>query len=222
MAADSRVQVAVVTGGHAFDVPSFHRLFRAYDGIDAYIQHTDDFASSRPEVRSQYDAVVFYSMLVDGPVDEGLPGYAGKPKAALTELVHGHQGIFLLHHALLAYAHWPLWDELVGARGRRTDFQYFHDETLAIQPTGVQHPITAGLAPWQMIDETYIMAEPGADSQVLLTVDHPRSMHSLAWVRTVEGSRVFCLQSGHDNQTWQDAGFREVVRRGILWCAGRI
>jgi hypothetical protein len=173
-------------------------------------------------VRSRYDAVVFYSMLVDGPVDEGLPWYAGKPKTALTELVQGQQGIFVLHHALLAYANWPVWDDVVGATGRRTDFQYFHDEVLEITPTGVQHPITAGLAPWQMIDETYIMAEPGADSQVLLTVDHPRSMRNLAWVRTVAGSRVFCLQSGHDNQTWQDAGFREVVRRGILWCAGRI
>lgn len=222
MAMDQRVQVAVVTGGHAFDVPNFQRLFRSFDGIDAYVQHTDDFASSKPDVRAQYDAVVFYSMLVDGPVDEGLPWYAGKPKSVIEELVHGRQGIFVLHHALLAYADWPLWDALVGAQGRRKDFKYFHDETLHIQPTGVRHPIIDGLAPWQMIDETYVMAEPGADSQVLLTVDHPKSMHSLAWVHTVEDSRVFCLQSGHDDQTWQNDGFREIVRRGILWCAGRL
>ena len=40
------LRVAVVTGGHAFDVPNFHRLFRQLPGIDAYPQHLEHFASS--------------------------------------------------------------------------------------------------------------------------------------------------------------------------------
>lgn len=30
------LNVAVVTGGHAFDVPNFYRLFRQLPGVDAY------------------------------------------------------------------------------------------------------------------------------------------------------------------------------------------
>ena len=83
-ALDLGLSVAVVTGGHGFDVRNFHKLFRALDGVDAYIQHLDDFASSPTEVRDSYDAVLFYIMMMQGPADEGLPWYAGKPKTALN------------------------------------------------------------------------------------------------------------------------------------------
>ena len=35
---DKPVRVAVVTGGHFYEVVEFHRLFRSLDGIDAYVQ----------------------------------------------------------------------------------------------------------------------------------------------------------------------------------------
>jgi type 1 glutamine amidotransferase len=57
---------------------------------------------------------------------------------------------------------------------------------------------------------------------VLLTADHPKSMKAIAWTRQHGQSRVFCFQSGHDNDTWENAGFRNVLERGILWCAQRV
>jgi type 1 glutamine amidotransferase len=65
------------------------------------------------------------------------------------------------------------------------------------------------------------MASAGEGSEVLLTTDHPKSMKTLGWARQYKQSRVFCLESGHDNQTWADPSFREVLRRGLLWCARR-
>ena len=47
-------------------------------------------------------------------------------------------------------------------------------------------------------------------------------MRTLAWTRTHNNARVFCFQSGHDNQTWQNRAFREVLSRGIHWTARRI
>jgi type 1 glutamine amidotransferase len=52
-------------------------------------------------------------------------------------------------------------------------------------------------------------------------VDHPKSMKHLAWTRTYQRSRVFCCQSGHGPAAWEDVNFREVLRRGIFWSAGR-
>ncbi len=80
------IKTAVVTGGHAFDVVNFHRLFRSLAGIDAYIQSIDDFSVTTQEARDGYDVVVFYIMMRDRPVDEGLPWYAGKPRTALEHL----------------------------------------------------------------------------------------------------------------------------------------
>ncbi len=48
------------------------------------------------------------------------------------------------------------------------------------------------------------------------------SMKVLAWARQYKNARVFCCQSGHDNQVFADPNFRTVIARGIQWLAGRI
>ena len=214
------ITLAVVTGGHSYEVPSFHRLFRSLDGIETCVQSMDDFASSSEAVRDGYDVVLFYIMLMEGPSDEGLPWYAGKPKTALEHLGETTQGILVLHHALLAYPKWPLWADLVGIAD--PSFGYYIGEQVHVGVANADHPVTRGIEPWDMVDETYTMADAGPDSDILLTIDHPKSMKTIAWTRQFKRSRVFCFQSGHDDRTWANASFREVLRRGIHWCAARI
>jgi uncharacterized protein len=206
------LRLAVVTGGHPYDVLNFHKLFRTLSGVDAYIQHMDDFVATPEPVRDQYDVVVFYHMLMAGPPD-------GPVKTALDHLGATQQGIVVLHHALLAYPQWPVWSDLVGIADRKFGFHYA--QTLQVQVAGRDHPITRGLGPWTMGDETYTMADAGPGSEILLTADHPRSMKTIAWTRHFRKARVLCFQSGHDNVTWADAGFREVLHRGLRWCARR-
>ena len=213
------VKTAVVTGGHPFDVVNFHHLFQELAGVRAYVQHMDDFASSSEQERDSYECVVFYTMLRETPDDAG-PGYAGKPRTALEHLGETGQGILLLHHAILGSAGWPLWNAMVGIEDR--SFGYHHDQSVHVETANREHPITRGVAAWQMIDETYTMADAGADSEVLLTTGHTKSMRTLAWTRTHKNARVFCYQCGHDNQTWVNGEFREILRRGIQWCARRI
>jgi type 1 glutamine amidotransferase len=71
-----------------------------------------------------------------------------------------------------------------------------------------------------MVDETYVMPEPGEGSSVLLTTDHAKSMRPLAWTREYGKSRVFSFGCGPDDQTWRTDEFEEVLRRGKLWCGG--
>ena len=213
------IKIAVVTGGHSFDVLNFHRLFRCLKGVDTYIQHMDDFASSPQEVRDSYDAVLFYTMLREGPTDEGMPWYAGQPKTALEHLGDTEQGIFMLHHAILAYPQWQFWSDLCGIQER--SFGYHADQTIQVELTHVEHPITKGLTTWDMVDETYTMSEPGEGNEILLTVDHPNSMRAVAWTRTYKKTRVFCYALGHDNQAWSNPSFRTVLERGIRWVAGK-
>ena len=214
------IQTAVVTGGHSFNVFEFHRLFWQLENVEAYIQHMDDFASSSAEIRHSYDVILFYTMLLDGPADDGHPWYAGRPRSVLKELGQTEQGIFMLHHSILAYREWPVWSQIVGFP------DLTHDVTMAqnllVEVEDPNHPITSEVSDWWMIDETYKMCDPDPDSQVLLTTKHPTSMRVLAWTRQYQNSRVFCYQSGHDNRTWDNLNFITVLRRGIEWCAGRI
>jgi hypothetical protein len=213
------VKAAVVTGGHSFDVVNFHALFRAFADIDAYVQHMDDFASASQNCRRSYDVIVFYTMFREGPSDDGQPWFAGKPEEALTQLGDTEQGILVLHHALLAYPDWALWRALTGIDGR--EIEPFPNQSVHVEVADPSHPITSGLTPWEMTDETYLMAEPDDDVHVLLAAEQERSMRNLAWTRQYRNSRVFCLQSGHDNAAWENPSFKEVLHRGLLWCARR-
>ena len=213
------VRVAVVTGGHSFDVPNFHRLFRSLRGVDAYIQSLDDFASSSPSTRSDYDVVLFYIMQMATPVDEGLPWHHGRPLTALSELGSTGQGIVVLHHALLAFPDWQPWSDIVGISDRRFGFHMGQTVRSLVRD---DHPINRGLRPWTMGDETYTMADARDDSSILISYDHPLSMKTIAWTRQYRSSPVFCYQAGHDNTTWSNASFQDVLRRGILWSTGRL
>jgi hypothetical protein len=180
----------------------------------------DDFASSPKEVRHGYDSILFYIMLQEGPADQRLSWYAGAPLTALSELGEIEQGVVLLHHALLAYPDWPVWDALTGVGDR--SFDYYLDQRVRSEIADRDHPITTGVDSWEMADETYEMGDAGADSRVLITCDHARSMRTIAWTRRHRKARVFCYQAGHDNNAYSNRNFQAVLRRGILWSAGRI
>ena len=209
---NNSIKVAVITGGHFFDVPGFHAIFRDMPNVDSYIQLEANWAADVGNVLDTYDVFLFYNM------PRGLPEERTRP--VLEKLGESGQGIFLLHHAILAYEQWPLWSDLVGISDR--SFGYDHEQQLSVQIADPAHPITQGIQPWQMVDETYSMASAADGSHLLLTTEHPNSMRVLGWTRQFRNARVFCFQSGHDNTTYVDTNFRKTILRGIQWCAGRI
>jgi uncharacterized protein len=199
--------LAVITGGHAFDVPNFHRLFRRLEGVDAYIQPMEDFAASPQSTRDAYQAVLFYHMLKDTPTDKTL--------AALNRLQETGQGLVVLHHALLAYPQWPTWRLFSGIDPALTS--YHHDEPVDLAITRPGHPVFSGLDAFVLTDETYVMHEPDADNDILLVTRHPRSVRAQAWTRSLGRSRVFCWAAGHDNQAWSNPNFETILRRALFW-----
>lgn len=212
------LQVAVVTGGHAFDVRNFYRLFRQLPGVDAYPQHLEHFASSPQEVRDSYDAIVFYGMDQGVPEEKGRRA-SGDPKAAIERLVDQGQGIVVMHHALLAWEKWEFWNQLIGYDNR--NFKYKEGLQLEIQVADKSQSITQGLNDFAIVDEGYVLhGEYDGQGTVLLTTDHDDAMAQVAWARQHGKSRVFCMALGHDNLAWSNAGFRDILRRGIAWSAG--
>ena len=93
-----KIKTAVVTGQHAFDVPGFHALFRSIPEIDFYLQDLENFARDAGNVRDAYEVVVFYNFHRETP--------ANRIKESLEEFGESQQGIFVLHHAILAFPQW--------------------------------------------------------------------------------------------------------------------
>ena len=219
VSASEKIKTAVITGQHPFDVPAFHAAFRSMPEIDFYPQHMEEFAADEGKRRAEYDVLLFFNFHQTTPGGEGSPQDQNN-KAALEQLGESEQGIFVLHHGILAYPQWQLWSDLVGIQDRR--FGWHMDHRTYIEIATLQHPVTQGLSDWDMLDETYTMEEPGDDSQILLTTDDPQSMKSIAWTRRYKQARVFCFQSGHDHHAYANPSFRLVISRGIQWAAGRI
>ena len=202
------MKIAVVTGEHGFREKDFDAVFQSMEGIEFVREDLDVFVDD-PNQKA-YDAVVFYNFHRPYPTEE--------QAKAILELTERGQGLVILHHAILAFPEWDAYSDMCGIDDR-ADFGYFPKQTLQVQVTDPTHPITEELADWEMGDETYTMKSAGEDSTILLTVDHPNSMDVLGWAREYGNSRIFCLQSGHDNVTYSNPNFREVLRRGIQWCA---
>lgn len=208
-----RVQAAVVVEWHPYDVRAFQELLWILDDVDAYVQPWDIFVQD-PR-RGEYDVVLYYNMSFPAP-PEGDP----RRRYVAEEIGTSPQGLVLLHHGILSYETWPTWNPISGTTDRSFAFQ--RDTRLRCEVVDPAHPITEGLADFEIVDEAYAMAEPTADNHVLLTTDSADSVRALAWTREFRNSRVFCYQSGHDAVAWQNPGFRHVLQRGVHWAARRI
>ena len=202
------MKIAVVTGDHGFEEDKFDAVFESMDGIQFVREDLSVFAKD-PD-RNKYEAVVFYNFHQQNPDPE--------TAAAVLSLADNGQGIVILHHAILAFPQWDDFADMCGIHER--GFGFFIGEKIRVDVADSSHPITAGIDGWDMTDETYTMKSPGEDSHVLLTVDHPNSMEVIAWTRKYRDSRVFCFQSGHDNDTYTVPEFRAALTNGIRWAAG--
>ena len=210
------VKILVVTGGHDYD-SEFYTLFDCDDLVwDHAATNTEAFAS---DIREKYDVLVLYDM-------SAALGEAGKQN--LRSFAESGKGVVVLHHAIADYPSWPWWwREVVGGRyileqeGDTPASTYKHDVELFVRPAG-SHPITAGIGPMHIVDETYKGMWISPEVKVILETDEQTSDGPLAWVSPYGKSQVVYIQLGHDRQAHLHPAFRELVKRAVLWSAGKL
>lgn len=181
---DERIEVLLVTGGHAYDREPFLAAWQADNGLHVtHVEHpeaTDYIASGRA---SEFDVVVFYDMPGVDPLGPERPTELPLGVREGFELMTKRgTGLVFLHHAL---ASWPAWEgfaELVGGRYnfrpgtlRGVDWPdsgYLHDTSHNISVVDLNHPVTQGVAPtFALRDELYLCAVFDDTSTPLLLSD---------------------------------------------------
>lgn len=214
---DNRIKLAVIEGFHPYEVPQWHEMFRGFaDEVDYYQQVIDNWAFNCAGCLKDYDALLFYNMnmkIEDSP-------FAEQITKAIETFGKTGQGIFFLHHAILAYPENRIWSDAIGIADRKFDF--YGDQDYTVEVENPDHPITKGVSSFKIHDETYTMNEPAGDCGVLLTADCEKSMKTIGWTKQYEKSRVFCFQCGHDHLAWKNPAFKKIVLQGIKWCANKI
>ena len=208
------IRTMVVTGGHPFDT-SFDSLFEGYPDISAKVYPRD--VAYKQDLRRNWDVLVMYDLTTDITEIE---------QKHLRDFLEAGKGLVVLHHAIADYGGWAWWtDEVVGARYFLKDEpghprSTYHQGTDVVY-TPVPHPVTAGIEPLHLTDETYKGYVIGPKVKPLLKSDHPLSESIAAWIGPYEKARVVVIQPGHDRKTHLHPGYRLLVRNAILWTAGK-
>ena len=103
----------------------------------------------------------------------------------------------------------PRYIALVGGEFQRHGTGEFSAEI--VQP---DHPIMRGLKPFTTWDETYVHTRHNpVDRTVLMERVDAKGREPYTWVRTQGKGRVFYTAFGHDERTWRNPGFQQLVEQ---------
>jgi type 1 glutamine amidotransferase len=210
-------RVLVITGGHDHEA-SFYDLFDDTKTF-GWVPVSDSKSAFQSDLRNKYDVLVMYDFTRE--LDD-------KQKAILKAFVESDKGVVVLHHGILNFQNWPWWhEEVVGGKYRLQNEGDIPNSTVKmgqehlITPVA-GHPITAGIEPFRVVDETYrgLFIVPGITP--LLTTENRTSDRTVGWIGPCKTSRVVFIQLGHDHSPFRHPSYRALVRNSILWTTHKL
>jgi hypothetical protein len=200
--------------GHHRPADRFKQLQPVLANRGIQLTYSDKVADLNPTTLAEYDGLLIYA---------NTTRISPSQEKALVEFVENGKGLIPLHCASYCFLNSPKYIALVGAQFRRHGTGTFG--TTIASP---KHPIMQGFGGFRSWDETYVHTKHNEKNRTVLEyrVD-PRSQAGASerepwtWVRTQGKGRVFYTAWGHDQRTWGNAGFQNLVERGIRWAVGK-
>ncbi len=170
------------------------------------LTYTDNVQDLNERKLAQYDALLLYAN-----IDRIGPDQA----QALLAYVADGGGFVPLHCATYCFRNS---DEVVALMGAQ--FQRHGTGTFRAEQVQTDHPIMRGFAGFESWDETYVHHLHNEQNRTVLEyrVDS-EGREPWTWIRTHGKGRVFYTAWGHDQRTWGNPGFQNLVERGIRWAA---
>ena len=215
------VRILLTYGGHGFEQEPFFAMFDAMPGVTyKKAQLPQDAGLLKPGLEKDCDVIVMYDMV---------PKITPKQQEAFAALLKKGIGVVSLHHNLGAHRDWDEFTKIIGGKfifadsvlegDAYTKSTWSHGEQLKVKVADPNHPVTKGVEPFEIHDETYGGYYTASNVHVLLTTDHPKNDPELAWTTTYGNSRVLYLMLGHDHHAWQNPAFPKILLQGIRWAA---
>ena len=217
-----KLNVLLITGGHGFEREPFFAMWQSLAGVTyREVEYPEAEVYFTPERAAEFDAFVYY--------DFGQT-MSERAQRDFSALLQRGKGMVFLHHALLGHANWPEYVRIVGGAwidkervidGRAyAPSQYSPNQNVAVQIAAPEHPVTAGVKNFELVEETYKNLYIAPDVTPLLTTKNPTSESVLGWVRQHARSRIVYLQPGHGATAFNDSNYRQLLRQAIEWAAG--
>lgn len=208
---DEAQPVEVLFLGHASDhhnsaayAPILSAAFAKRGLHVTYVEDPD--AALRPEVLAHYDALLLYANHdVITPEQE---------RALLDFVASGH-GFIPVHSASFCFRNSDAFVRLVGGQ-----FSSHETGTFTAEIIRPDHPAMAAVEPFETWDETYVHSQLTDDRLVLMERVEGDHREPYTWVRTHGDGRIFYTALGHDERTWGQSAFHDLLASGVLWAIG--
>ena len=202
--------------GHHKPIERVPQLMAALGNKGINITYTDKLEDLNPETLNKYDGLLIFANW------DSIP----KPQEkALLDYVASGRGIIPVHCASYCFRNSAEYvDKVVGGQ-----FWRHKMDTIQTRFTQPNSPLTAGLPSFKAYDETYLHSHLQADNNVLAVREIMAAQSSdkpgvkeepYTWTRQYGKGRVFYTAYGHDERTWSQPGFQQLLERGILWAVG--
>ncbi len=134
---------------------------------------------------------------------------------ALKDFVEGGKGLIPLHSASFCFRNSDWFVSTVGGQ-----FKSHGTEEFTVDIIASEHPIMDGIEEFETWDETYVHSKINPDMTVLMERAEDDHREPWTWIRTQGKGRVFYTAYGHDERTWSQVQFQNLVANGILWAVG--
>jgi putative membrane-bound dehydrogenase-like protein len=193
--------------GHHRPAERFRQLqpVLAKRGID--LTYTDKVDALDPKILAAYDGLLIYANTTKITPEQ---------EQALLDFVEGGKGFIPLHCASYCFLNSPKYIALVGAQ-----FLRHGTGTFRTQIAEPDHPVMKGFGGFESWDETYVHTKHNEKDRTVLEYRvEGAAREPWTWVRTQDRGRVFYTAWGHDQRTWGNPGFQNLVERGIRWATG--
>jgi putative membrane-bound dehydrogenase-like protein len=168
--------------------------------------YTEDVNDLNDETLSYYDGVILYANHDSITTDQ---------EKALLSFVESGGGFIPVHCASFCFRNSSRFVDLVGGQFAKHDTGVFTARIM--QPAHAAMKDVKEFTTW---DETYVHKKLTPDRTVLMERIEGEHHEPWTWVRDEGKGRVFYTASGHDERTWTNAGFQQMLKQGILWAVG--
>src|SRR5688500_688893 len=134
---------------------------------------------------------------------------------ALLNFVRSGKGFVPLHSASWCFRNSAEVVEMIGGQFKSHKYDSF--PAVITKP---DHPVMKGISSFVTKDETYVHDKISKDIQVLSERVEGDHREPYTWVRQYERGRVFYTAYGHDENTFNNQAFLDLVKNGIFWAVG--
>jgi len=198
--------------GHHRPMDRLPSLMAALGPRGINFTYTEDLKDLNPENLSWYDAIMIYANWNEIAPDQ---------EKALLDFVSSGKGLIPVHCASYCFRNSQEYVKMVGGQFWRHTM-----DSVRADIVQTEHPVMKGLRPFTSWDETYLHTQLQPDNQVLATRtikkdqenDKPgEKTEPYTWVRTHGKGKVFYTAYGHDENTWSQSGFHDLLFNAVLW-----